>query len=160
NQSLFDERKQNFSWDLLEVFPEDVTILRGKTRCCIEGCKRNTEAVLEVFYQDFAGKGGFSILMGKDVNSEDVDRINGPVHIAGDCAISDNYQKLKQRIGKKMITRSPGCNNLAATVDGLAKWMKIPPLKLVPLNPLKSLSLLVQAKIGGTKANIPPVLKF
>lgn len=84
NQNLFDERRQNFSWDLLEIFPEDVMILRGRTRCCVEGCKRNTEAVLEVFYQDFAGKGGFSILMGKDVNLEDVDRINGPVHIAGD----------------------------------------------------------------------------
>jgi len=160
NQNLFDERKQKFSWKLLEVFPKDVKILRGKTRCCIEGCRRNTEAVLEVFYQDFSGKGNFSILMGKDVNPEDVDRINGPVHIAGDCAIADNYQGLKKRIGKKRITCSPGCNNLAATVDGLTKWMKISPLKLVPMNPLKSLGILVQAKIGGSKANIPPVLKF
>ena len=145
---------------LLEVFPKDVKILRGKTRCCIEGCRRNTEAVLEVFYQDFDGKGDFSILMGKGVDQEEAGRINGPVHLAGDCAIADNYQKMKKRIGKKRITCSPGCNNLAATVDGLTKWMKISPLKLVPMNPLKSLGILVQAKISGSKANIPPVLKF
>jgi len=160
NRSLFDERKKNFSWDLLEIFPDDVTILRGKTRCCKEGCRRNTEAVLEVFYQDFNGKGNFSILMGKDVDPVEADRITGPVHLAGDCAIADNYRKIKKRVGKKKITCSPGCNNLAATVDGLAKWMKISPLKLVPMNPLKSLGILAQAKIGGTKANIPPVLKF
>ena len=94
------------------------------------------------------------------MDSDDADRINGPVHLAGDCAIADHYQKMKKRLGKKMVTCSPGCNNLAATVDGLTKWMKISPLKLVPMNPLKSLGILVQAKVGGTKANIPPVLKF
>lgn len=160
NRHLFDERRQHFSWELLEIFPGDVQILRGKTRCCREGCKRNTEAVLEVLYQDFAGKGGFSILMGKDVDPAEADRIQGPVHIAGDCAISDNYNRLEQRLGRKMITCSPGCNNLAATVDGLTKWMKISPLKLVPMNPLISLGLLLRARIGGTKANIPPVLKI
>src|SRR5208337_4312893 len=68
NRDLFDGRKQQFSWDLLEKFPEGVRIIRGKILCCREGCKRNTEAVLEVFGQDFRGKGGFTILMGKGID--------------------------------------------------------------------------------------------
>ena len=160
NRHLFEERKQQFSWDLLELFPKDVSIIRGRTRCCTEGCKRNTEAVLEVFAQDFGGTGGFTILMGKDIDSGDIANVTGRVHIAGDCAIHDWYQEMCQRIGKKNITISPGCNNLAATIDGLARLMTISPLKLVPINPIKSLKILLQARLHGTKANMPPVLRF
>jgi uncharacterized protein (DUF362 family) len=160
NRHLFDERKHQFTWDLLGLFPKDVTIVRGRTRCCTEGCKRNTEAVLEVFAQDFRGKGGFTVLMGKDIDTGDVAHLDGRIHIAGDCAIHDWYQQMRQRVGKKNISISPGCNNLAATIDGLARLMKISPLKLVPANPLKSLKFLLQAKLHGTKANLPPVLRF
>lgn len=160
NPDLFHARARHFSWDLLECFPEDVAIVRGRTRCCTEGCKRNTEAVLEVFAQDFNGRGGFSIVMGKDADPDRIQGLKGPVHIAGDCAIADFYQLLSDRLGRKNVTTSPGCNNLAATVAGLSKWMHVPPLKLVPMNPVKALMLLVQAKLNGTKANIPPILRF
>ncbi|MDT8273393.1 MAG: DUF362 domain-containing protein, partial [Desulfomonilia bacterium] len=160
NRNLFEERKQLFSWDLLEKFPAGVRIIRGTERCCTEGCKRNTEAVLEMLGQDFAGKGGFTILMGKGISSEEISSVTGPVHLAGDCVIAQWYPELKDSFGKRSITLSPGCNNLAATIDGLAHWMKVPPLKLVPLNPLVSLKLLLMAKLHGTKANIPPVLRF
>jgi hypothetical protein len=160
NRPLFDKNCQQFSWDLLELFPETVTIIRGQTRCCTEGCKRNTEAVLEVLSQDFNGQGNFSIVMGKDADPRQVATLTGPIHLAGDCAIADCYTGLLNRIGKKQITLSPGCNNLAATVDGLSKWMKIHPLKLVPINPIKSLFLLARAKLNGSKAIIPPLIKF
>ncbi len=154
NRDLFDGRKQQFSWDLLEKFPEGVRIIRGKTLCCREGCKRNTEAVLEVFGQDFRGKGGFTILMGKGIDPVEVAGITGPVHIAGDCAMAEWYQELKGRLGTRKVTVSPGCNNLAKTIDGLGKHMKIPPMRLVPINPLRSLVLLLEAHLHGTKANI------
>jgi hypothetical protein len=160
NQDLFDQRKKKFSWNLLELYPEDVDIIRGADLCCTEGCKRNTEAALEVFAQDFGGKGGFSIVMGKGADPQKIEQIKGPVHLAGDCAISDWYPLLKKRLGKKKITCSPGCNNIAATVDGITKWMKITPLQLVPINPLKSLWLLTLAKLNGSRANITPVLKL
>jgi len=76
------------------------------------------------------------------------------------CAVSEWYPELRRRLGKKNITLSPGCNNLAKTIDGIAKWLHIPPLKLVPVNPLKSLLLLVKARLHGSKAIIPPVARF
>lgn len=159
NSGLFDARRQNFSWDLLEKFPEGVRILKGKTLCCREGCWRNTEAVLEVFGQDYAGRGGFTILMGKGIDPAEVAGITGRVHIAGDCAMAEWYQELKGRLGRGRVTVSPGCNNLARTIDGLGKQMKIPPLRLTPINPLKSLALLAEAHLHGTKANITNVFR-
>ena len=128
--------------------------------CCTEGCRRNTEAVLEVFGQDYEGKGSFTILMGKGIAGSDVAGLSGPVHIAGDCAISEWYPELSRKLGKSKITVSPGCNNLAKTIDGITRWLHIHPLKLVPINPLKSLALLIQAKLHGSKANITQVVKL
>jgi len=160
NRDLFDGRRQHFSWDLLEVFPENVRIIRGKDLCCREGCRRNTEAVLEVFGQDFAGKGGFTILMGKGIDPAEVASVTGRVHIAGDCAMAEWYQELRARLGRRKVTVSPGCNNLAKTIDGLGKMLKIPPLRLSPLNPLRAMALLAEAHLHGTKANITNVFRI
>jgi uncharacterized protein (DUF362 family) len=160
NRDLFEARKQRFSWDLLEKYPEDVRILRGRTMCCREGCRRNTEAVLEVFGQDFAGRGGFTILMGKGIDPAEVAVVTGRVHIAGDCAMAEWYHALRQRLGKRNVTVSPGCNNLAKTIDALGTMMKIPAIRLSPLNPLKSLALLLEAHLHGTRANITNVFRI
>ncbi len=155
NQSLFDQRKQSCSCDILGKFPVDILFLRGETRCCKEGCKRNTEAVLEILSQDYGGQGGFSILMGKDIKAEDIARLKGPIHIAGDCAIGDWFIQLRSRLGNRNITCSPGCNNLAATIEGLTRWTKVHPSKLARGRTMKVLKTLLQAKLHGTNANIP-----
>ncbi|MBF0118841.1 MAG: DUF362 domain-containing protein [Desulfobacterales bacterium] len=158
NSFIFKERKQKFSCELLEEFPSDITIIRGKKRCCREGCKRNTEAVLEVFAKDFKGTGGFTILMGKGIDKKEIENIKEKVHIAGDCAISEWYQYLSYKLGKHNITVSTGCNNLAETINSLTKWMNISPLNLVPIGIIESLKLLIIAKFKGTKANIPLII--
>ena len=70
------------------------------------------------------------------------------------------YHELKGRLGKHKVTVSPGCNNLAKTIDGLGKHMKIPAMRLVPINPLKSLALLLEAYLHCTKANITDVFRL
>ncbi len=69
NRSLFEERKTRLTFELLDDYPPDLTFLRGKERCCHEGCRRNTETVVEMLYRDHSGKGGFTILMGKGIDS-------------------------------------------------------------------------------------------
>ena len=157
NRSLFDERRKNLTFELLEKFPPDLEILRGRERCCKEGCRRNTETLVELLYCDHRGKGDFTILMGKDIDPEDVSKVTGRVHIAGSCAIQDYGLALKRRLGKKNVTMSPGCNNLADTVYAMCKHMGVQPLKLAQVNPVSSLSALITAKIKGTKAIIPPL---
>lgn len=160
NRDLFETRRQHFCADLLEKFPEDVRIIRGGTRCCREGCKRNTEVVLEVFAQDFKGKGGFTIIMGKGIDPAQIASVTDRVHIAGDCAIAECYHELRDRVGKRKVTMSPGCNNLAKTIDGLGKQLRIPPIRLVPINPLTSLALLITARLKGTRALITDLFRY
>jgi len=157
NRDIYNKRKKKLTHELLDRYPPDVIILRGKERCCREGCRRNTETCMEVFHSDFDGRGGFTVLMGKGIDPGEVARITGPVHIAGSCAIQDYGMEIQQRAGKNLVTMSHGCNNLAETIHGLTKQMKVSTLALAGVNPLSSLGSLIQAKLHGTKANIPPV---
>ncbi len=158
NKSLFEERKKNLTCELLDDYPPDITFLRGRERCCKEGCRRNTENVVEMIYRDHGGKGGFTILMGKGVDKQEVDRIAGRVHIAGSCAIQDYGVSLQARLGRQNVTMSPGCNDLALTVYGLCKQMGIHPIHLSQLNMLQSGMLLMMARLKGSQANIVPLI--
>jgi len=157
NRSLFEERKQNFTCELLDDYPPDITFLRGRERCCKEGCRRNTESIVEMLYRDHGGKGGFTILMGKGIDRQAVDRITGRVHIAGSCAIQDYGVALQARLGRRKVTMSPGCNDLALSVAGLCKHMRIHPIRLSQVGPVRSAALLIAAKLKGSQANVVPL---
>ena len=158
NRNLFDERKQQFTCELLDDYPTDVTFFRGPERCCREGCRGNTESVLEMLYRDHGGKGGFSILMGKGIDRDAVDRIQGRAHIAGGCAIQEHGVALQNRLGKGNVTMSPGCNNLALTTAGLCRQMGVRTVSLSRVNLAQSAALFIAAKLNRTKANIIPLI--
>ena len=158
NRDLFESRKKQLTCELLDDYPSDITFLMGQERCCKEGCRRNTETVVEMLYRDHNGKGGFTILMGKGIDKNAVDRIKGRVHIAGSCAIQDYGVALQIRLGKRNVTMSPGCNNLALTTYGLCKNMRIHPVQLSGVDLAHTAALFVTAKIKGSQANIVPLI--
>ncbi len=158
NKPLFEERTQHLTCELLDDYPPDLTFLRGKERCCKEGCRRNTETVVEMLYRDHGGKGGFTILMGKGIDKQAIDRITGRVHIAGSCAIQDYGVALQARLGKRKVTMSPGCNDLALTVHGLCRQMGVLPVQLSQMDLVRSAALFVMAKLKGSQANIVPLI--
>jgi hypothetical protein len=143
---------------LLDDYPPDITFLRGKERCCKEGCRRNTESVVEMLYRDHGGKGGFTILMGKGIDKQEVDHITGRVHIAGSCAIQDYGVALQARLGRKNVTMSPGCNDLALTVYGLCKHMRVNQVSLSGLSLIQTAAPFIMAKLKGSQANIVPLI--
>ena len=159
NRELFEIRRRNLTHHLLEKLPADLKILRGRDRCCMEGCRGNTEAVAEILYNDHKGRGDFTILMGKGIDPAEVDRIEKPpVHLAGSCAIQAHANEMRRRFGKKNVTFSHGCNNLSATVYALCRHMRVNPISLANMNPVKSLALLARARLNHSKALIPPLL--
>lgn len=158
NRHLFEERRQHLTCELLDDYPPDLTFLRGQERCCKEGCRRNTESLVEMIYRDHGGRGGFTILMGKGIDPQAVARLTGRVHIAGSCAIQDYGVALQQRLGKGNVTMSPGCNNLALSTAGLCKQMRVHPLQLSQVGPVRSAALLIMAKLNRSQANIVPLI--
>ncbi len=144
--------------EILQEFPPDVNLVRGKDLACREGCVNNPLMTLQMLWLDFGGKGGFDMVFGKGFDPTVIDALKGPVLLAGHCAIEEVGQRLIDRLGRKNIYCSDGCNNLAATSTSLFRLMQVSPMKLVPLGALQSLSALLKAKWHRSKAKAPPVL--
>jgi hypothetical protein len=158
NKPLFETRKKKLTCELLDDYPADITFLRGKELCCKEGCRRNTETLVEMLYRDHQGKGGFTIMMGKGIDKNEVAKIKGRVHIAGSCAIQKYGVALQLRLGRKNVTMSPGCNNLALTTYGLCRQMKVNQISLSGVGVIQSMVPFIMAKLKGSQANIVPLV--
>lgn len=149
--------RKALSWELLPVFPKDVDVHKGEELCCKEGCASNVMACLQVFSLDFQGKGGFSILMGKGWDPGRLDRLQERVMVVGNCAIEEVGERLRSMRRAESLAWSHGCNNLTETITSLLKWMEVSPLRMIPVHPVRSSLLLLQAKSKGLKASIPPL---
>jgi uncharacterized protein (DUF362 family) len=142
---------KKYPCDILEKMPEDVSIIQGKEKLCPEGCDLNVRMVLQMLYYDYGGKGGFTIIMGKGFDYEQLESVTGRVLIAGDCAIEETEEFFVTKLGKNKVFKSPTCNRLASTTSALCKLMGISILDLVP-SKLTAIKSLILGKLHGSKA--------
>ncbi|WXG43722.1 MAG: DUF362 domain-containing protein [Promethearchaeati archaeon SRVP18_Atabeyarchaeia-1] len=149
--------KEKYPTDLYPEFPPDVEIVQGSKQACREGCKNNPLTLLQVLYLDFGGKGGFQLVIGKGHQPTVIDRLKGPVLVAGHCAIEEVGERLQQRLGKNSVYFSDGCNNLAQTAGALLPLMKVSPQQLVPLSMDKATPIILEAIKRGTHAIAPNI---
>jgi len=96
--------------------------------------------------------------MGKGIDKQAVNMIKGRVHIAGSCAIQDYGVPLQTRLGRKNVTMSPGCNDLALTVYGLCKNMRVNQISLSGMSLIQTAAPFIMAKLKGSQANIVPLI--
>ncbi|MBW1989637.1 MAG: DUF362 domain-containing protein [Deltaproteobacteria bacterium] len=155
NRELYEQRAQKFTHHLLMRLPMDLRIIRGKERCCAEGCELNTLNAAELMHCDHGGRGGFTIIMGKGADPDEVARVQGPVHLAGTCAAEQWRDELSRRLGRRMVTASVGCNNLPDTIQALCRHMKVSPTSLAVVNPLRAVAALASARLHGSRARVP-----
>ncbi len=144
-----------YPYDLFDCYPKDVTVIKGKERCCKQGCQNNPLTLLQILYNDHHGKGGWTMVMGKGHDEKTIDSIQGKVLIVGDCAINEVGDRLIKRLGKKNVFLSHKCNSLADSAAAMFYLMKVNPMEFVPINPLKALSCLVLSKLHGSTALVP-----
>ncbi|MBD3340475.1 MAG: DUF362 domain-containing protein, partial [Candidatus Lokiarchaeota archaeon] len=155
---------KKYDWDLLQKFPDDVKIVKGKELLCREGCQNNPLALLQVLAYDHAEKfkGGWFLIMGKGHEEDLVEQLKNKEYtkglVAGFCAIDEVGDKLREEFGKKNVFFSHNCNNLAETTTAELKLSGMTPLDLVPISTLKLTKLLISAKLHGSKALIPSLL--
>jgi uncharacterized protein (DUF362 family) len=149
---------QRYPYDLLQQFPEDVTIIRGTERLCPQGCQNNPLTLLQVLAYDYKGKGGWTLVMGKGHDPAAIAAIRGRVLVAGHCAIEEAGDALVKQKRQKNVYFSGYCNDLCATNAAMCNLMGVSPLAFAPQPFLKSARALILAKLHGTKANVPNIL--
>jgi uncharacterized protein (DUF362 family) len=143
-----------YPWDLFPRFPPDVTVIQGRELACREGCVNNSLANLQIMFLDYQGQGGWTLLLGKGFDPDTIENLTGRILVAGPCAEKEVYEKLVKRLGKRSVYLSPECNNLVAVVESMCHLMKINPVRLAPINPLKGLALIIQSRLHSYHAEM------
>ncbi|HUS81693.1 MAG TPA: DUF362 domain-containing protein [Dehalococcoidia bacterium] len=147
-----------YPYSILRRFRPDVRIVEGRERACVEGCKGNTECVLEILSNDYPSHGGFSIVFGKGFEDADLDGLPGDVLIVGPCAINEKGPELRRRYPDRRVIEVNAHNDLRGITAALTSLMGVRPLDMVPMSRLRSLAILAQARLHGLNSRIPPLL--
>ena len=159
-----EEYKEKYEWNLLQKFPENVKIVKGKDLLCREGCQNNPLTVLQSFAFDCPEKfkGGWFIIMGKGHDDDLIEQLKSEGYtkglVAGYCAIEEVGKELRKEFGRRNVFFSGDCNNLAETVTAELKLAGMNAFDITPLSYEEAIKLLQEAQNHGTKALITTAL--
>jgi uncharacterized protein (DUF362 family) len=141
--------------DLYDSYPADVKIIVGKTMACKEGCMNNPRTLLQVLYHDYQGKGGWTLIIGKGFNPDEIDALQGRVLIAGHCAIEEVGERLIKRLGRRKVYQTGECNDLCSSVNAMCHLMKVNPMVFIEPNLIGALVAFAVAFLKGSSSRVP-----
>jgi uncharacterized protein (DUF362 family) len=147
-----------YPFDLIDEFPPDVRLVRGKERSCREGCANNPLSGIQIMHADHGGRGGFTFVFGKGHDPQVIDAIDGRVLIVGPCAVGEVGQRLINRLGRRKIYISSYCNDLCAITEGFFHLMKVNPTKMTYLGPVRSAYPYFKARLMRSSSHVPHLL--
>jgi len=143
---------------LLGRFHPQVRIVQGRERACVEGCRGNSECILEMLTNDYGGRGGWTLIFGKGFAPEDLEGLPGDILLVGPCAVEELEATLRARYPDRRIYTVPAHNDLMLNTRYQARLSGVTPVRMVPLNPLVSALTLLSARLHGLTARVPPLL--
>ena len=98
------------------------------------------------------------LVCGAGFEEADLDDLPGDILVIGPCACDEVGDTLRQRYPDRRIYLVPEHNDLMTNTRYQARLMGVTPVRMVPLNPLLSTFTLLQAKLRGLTARVPPLL--
>jgi uncharacterized protein (DUF362 family) len=143
---------------LLRRIHPSVRWVIGREKACTEGCRGNSECIQELLYNDYRGEGGWTLVCGSGFVQTDFDNLLGDILVIGPCACDETVDILRQHYPERKIYQVPAHNDLMANTRYQARLMGIKPIQMVPLNPIASAVTLLQARLRGLTARVPPLL--
>ena len=139
-------------------FRPDVRIVEGRERACVEGCKGNTECLLEILSNDYPSHGGFSVVFGKGFDDADLEGLPGDILIVGPCAVGERGVELRKCYPDRRVIEVNAHNDLRGITTALTSLMGVRPLDMVPLSRWRTLMVLTHARLRGLNSRLPPLL--
>ncbi len=137
---------------LYPAFPQDIVMVVGKEMACTDGCLSAARSGIQLFWLDSAGKGGWTLVVGKGFDADEIAKLTGRVFVAGGCAVKEVGDQLVSRLGKKNVYRVGGCCELAGNNEALCHLMRVDPFNIGstvrPLSLRKGLEILFKAKLN------------
>ncbi|MCR4408651.1 MAG: DUF362 domain-containing protein [Anaerolineae bacterium] len=149
---------QKYPHTLLRRFHPDVRIIEGQELACVEGCKGNSECILEMLTNDYHGRGGWALIFGRGIDKSELEELPGDILVVGPCAVGEVAEWLRARYPDRKVYTVNEHNDLMLNTTYQARLMGVTPVMMVPMNPLLSALTLAQARLHGLTARVPPLL--
>lgn len=143
---------------LLRCFHPEVKWVVGRDKACAEGCRGNSECIQELLYNDYQGRGGWTLVCGAGFEPADLDGLPGDILVVGPCACDEIGETLRHNYPGRRVYLVPEHNDLMSNTRYQARLMRITPVMMSPLNPLSTTWTLLQAHLHGLKARVLPLL--
>ena len=143
---------------LLKRFHPDVHWVVGHAKACVEGCMGNSQAVQEILYSDYGGRGGWTLVCGSGFEAADLDDLPGDILVVGVCACQEVGETLRERYAGRRVHLVPEHNDLMSNLRYQSRLMGLTPIKISPLSPLRTLFTLFESWWHGSTARVPPPL--
>jgi len=153
--SRFNER---YPHTILGRFNPDVQIIEGSERACMEGCKGNSLCIQEMLYNDFQGKGGWTLVFGKGVDKGTLEDTPGAILVVGPCAVEELRPWLVQRYPRRKLCFVDACNDLRTNIMYQSRLMAVSPMRMTPVNPITASWLFLMAQLHRSTARVPSPL--
>ncbi len=145
--------KEKFPHTPLGIYPEKVRIVEGR-ETCREGCRDNTLMVMEMLHVDYGGDGKFSVVFGKNIEENRLDKLAEPILVVGPCAIKEMGDRLNKF---RKVVKIEYCNDLGAVTAALMKFMGLKATDLVPISTPELILTWLTAKLRDSKARTLPI---
>lgn len=141
---------------------DNIVFIFGKELACKDGCYTTAVGGAQSLSFDYGGKGNWTLVLGKGFDNEQIEKLSGPVLVAGKCAVNEVGEMLVKRLGKRKVYLVSGCNDITSMMEALCHVMKVSPLKMAAgLNPIKGLELIIRAKLNhSTGLQVHPFSNF
>ncbi|MDI6857420.1 MAG: DUF362 domain-containing protein [Dehalococcoidia bacterium] len=137
---------------LYPAFPTDVAVVTGKEMACNDGCLGGALSGIQLLYLDSGGKGGWTLVAGKGFDAREIDGLDGPVMVAGGCAVEEVGDRLAKRLGRKKVYLVDGCCDLTGTTEALCHLMRVDAVRVGSsprrIGLLKAFEILLRARLN------------
>lgn len=91
------------------------------------------------------------MVVGKGFDDDEIERLTGPVVVDGGCAVKEVGERLVERLGRRKVYLTTGCNDITARSEALCHLMQVEPLRLARgMNPIKVIEITLRAKLNGS----------
>ena len=145
-----------YSFEVSQL-PQRMDIVFGEKKVDVENCLGLTLQFAQILFKDFLGNRGFSLVVGRDFNEQQLQRLREPVIVLGKetCDevapyITSHYER-SYYIGR--------CDNIRQIFAVLIKVMGCSKYHLIGVNPLTVWKYLVIGKLNGLKYKLPSIDK-
>ncbi len=139
----------------LNKLPKNLDIIIGENKEGVDACLGLTLEYAQLMYHDFDGLGNFSLIMGNEFTSQQLENLVEPIIVAGVKACQETAPLFKNRYHSVYYVET--CEDVVTILAVLMKIMNVNKYNFIGSNPIRIWIHLLTGRLNGLKYHLPSI---